>query len=121
MIQINAKSYMDACEILKDNLAPYIDAGWKCTKAEALVDGWKNVYCLKKEDQERILEFDLKESLPYLDILLFTTVSMGLAHDLSLIDDFKKRTSSSGKGKISGILILIVLIGLLWMFSKCSY
>jgi len=121
MIQINAKSYIEACEILKDNLAPFVDDGWKCTKAAALVDGWKNVYCLQKGDQERILEFDLKGSLPYLDILLFTTMSMGLANDLSLIDDFKKRTSASGKGNVSVILLIIFLVGLVWMFSTCSH
>ena len=77
LIRISAKSEIEACEKIHMHLAPHFDQGWVAVKGFALIDGWKNQYVLKRGTDTRVLDFDLRTSLPFFTSTLnFTLTSM---------------------------------------------
>lgn len=86
MIEINEANSNQAMLKTYEHLKRYKDEGWKTGKAFALMDGWKNVYHLKRGSEEMVLEFDLRKTLARLpeqrgDHMILTVMSCALATD----------------------------------------
>ena len=63
LISISASSEFEACEKILEHLEKFKSEGWTPGNIVALVDGWKNQYKFVRNEEEFILEFDMRPSL----------------------------------------------------------
>ena len=89
-VTIRASSEIEACEKMFSHLSAYFDDGWTIKEAQILIDGWRNEYLLKKGEAEKLIKFDLKQSLQGInpDSIAFTIMCTTLSADK--IQEFKK-------------------------------
>ncbi len=75
-----ARNIDEVCTSMAQQIDKLEKQGWKCEKAYALVEGYRNEYELARDGDKMKLCFDLKAVLPQLKpVMVFTIASMSLA------------------------------------------